>query len=531
MTKSDRRHSTENEPVDQLQHLRDLVLGPTRHALEELRQDLQDKQVDAEGLSQILPEAITRSTASGPGLAKSMGPTISAAFEESVKRDPKKLADAVSPIMGPAIQRYIQQQIQAMVQSLNTAIDHSLSPKSIRWRFEAWRTGKPFAEVVLLHTLIYRIEQVMLIDPDTGILMQSVSSNKSDDDADLVSSLLTAIQDFMRESFRHRSEAGSDLQEIHTNELKVWVQHGSSAVLAVAIRGEPPLALRQKIQSLLNQLHINHGSLLADFQGDTAPLELVRPDLEALLESEFIGRKKADKSESKKQEQAESPWAKLQLKWVLPTVMIMLLIGWNWQRRRDQYQQYLADELDLPATAQLSLDDNIVRIEGLARQAWIEDVENRFERFANLHLLDLAVEPSDREWVDYLADLRAEPGITVVQAKLIGNRYHVAGWRDPDSVDPNDILASSELEETRVEQQWDLFRSSDPRIILKRLKANIEFPKGVSAHYEVGSDKVFVQGVVSKSWLDELQRVVQVCQFDEGALDLRLLFQEDQAAR
>ncbi|MEZ5976076.1 MAG: hypothetical protein R3E96_14915 [Planctomycetota bacterium] len=39
---------------------------------------------------------------------------------------------------------------------MNVALENSFSPRGVRWRMEAWRTGRPFGEVVLLNSLEYR---------------------------------------------------------------------------------------------------------------------------------------------------------------------------------------------------------------------------------------------------------------------------------------------------------------------------------------------------------------------------------------
>lgn len=473
MAKSDLAENDDQALADQMQHLRELVVGRTNSSLEQLRQEVASKRVSAEEVSELLPQAIKRSAASGPGLAKAIGPTFSDAFQESVKRDPQALADAVSPIMGPAIQGYIQQQIQAMVQSLNTALDHSLSPKGMRWRIEAWKTGKPFAEVVLLHTLIYRIEQVMLIDPRTGMLMQSTSSRATDDDADLVSSLLTAIQDFMRDSFRHRSDSGSDLQEIQTNELTVWMQHGPAAIIAVAIRGEPPLSLRQKIRALLDRLHVQYRPLLDNFRGDTTPLELVKPDLEELLESEFVNKKEKQPKQTKNQNTDPLiAWWKQQLRWIVPTVLLLLLSGWGWNRQREN------------------------------------------QRFAN-----------------FITALRTQPGIVLTEADRAGHKLRVHGWRDPHSVDPDRLRAQSGLPADAVDHQWELIRSADPRIILRRLQASLPFENTVTVHCDQVTGKVFIGGAATADWIARLRDLSTEFHV-ESSLDLRqLTVTQEQALR
>ena len=60
------------------------------------------------------------------------------------------------------------------MQSFNHALEHSMSWRGLKWRMEAWRTGRSFAEVVLCHTLVFRVEQVFLIHQPTGLLIQHI---------------------------------------------------------------------------------------------------------------------------------------------------------------------------------------------------------------------------------------------------------------------------------------------------------------------------------------------------------------------
>ena len=42
---------------------------------------------------------------------------------------------------------------QPALASLNQALKHSLSWRGLKWRLEAWRTGVPYAQIVLKHAL------------------------------------------------------------------------------------------------------------------------------------------------------------------------------------------------------------------------------------------------------------------------------------------------------------------------------------------------------------------------------------------
>ena len=65
-----------------------------------------------------------------------------------------------------------------------------------------------FAEVVLKHTLVYRVEHVFLIHRHTGLLIaHAASQDATSQDPQLVSSMLSAIQDFVRDSVRRTAGA------------------------------------------------------------------------------------------------------------------------------------------------------------------------------------------------------------------------------------------------------------------------------------------------------------------------------------
>ena len=135
---------------------------------------------------------------------------------------------------------------------------------------EALATGKSFGEVVLLHSLVYRVEQVFLIHPQSGLLLQHVISSQVEKqlgedatDASMVTSMLTAIQDFVRDSFQVESKAALD--SIEVGDLKVWLERGPHAVLACVIRGTAPAELRDLLRRTVETVHGNHLLALKEF--------------------------------------------------------------------------------------------------------------------------------------------------------------------------------------------------------------------------------------------------------------------------
>lgn len=486
-----------------LQHLRDLIVGPTEGKLQEISKELSDRKVQGEEVSLVLAEAVRKSARKDSELASSLAPIIGSAFKDSIRRNPQELADAVSPIMGPAIRQSIRQQIRSMIQSLNKTLDQSFSPKGIRWRIEAWRTGKPFAEIVFLNTLIYRIEQLLLIDSKTGLLMQSVSALDDDDDADLVSSMLSAIQDFVRDSFEHQSDKGSTLQTMRTGELTIWLHHGPVAHLAVALRGEPPIDLRQDIAGVLERIHIDYGEQLQTFDGNTSPMEIVRPDLEELLIAEFVDSPKEDDLA----EATEPPTWQKHLPWAIAALLILALCCWGLVARKERLRRNLVAILDVPPTAKLLVvPDGGIKIVGSARGEWVKQARNRADRLPEVATLDLTeLTLSDLPWLKFFTALREAPGIAIMSTERVGNRYVVHGLLDRDAVPPNDIAGTFGLDRNLLEQHWEPYVCLDDRVACRRelREQGLQVPSTVKLEIENGQIRLI--GDVSQAWFEHFQ--------------------------
>jgi OOP family OmpA-OmpF porin len=270
--------------------LRSLIVGPEQRQLRTIQARLDDPATQARDVSRVLPTAMLLRK-DDPQLTRALAPTVEEAITASVRRNPRPLADALFPIFGPAIRKAIAASLSSMLESLNETLEHSLSWRALQWRITALRTGKPFAEIVLLNTLVYRVEQVFLIHRESGLLLQHVESGSvSTKDADMVSGMLTAIRDFARDSFRVSEEEA--LETLQVGELSVLIEQGPHAIVAAVVRGTAPRELRQTLQEAVEHVHARVGEALVDFSGDTDPFDVVRPTLEGCLESRYRARQR-----------------------------------------------------------------------------------------------------------------------------------------------------------------------------------------------------------------------------------------------
>lgn len=270
--------------LDEIAQLRNLLFGP------ELQERLEKARLSAENVSQVLPEAIILRSMQDEQLTAAAVPTVEGAIHASVKQDLNVLADALFPVIGPATRKAVSTALKTLNQSLNQTLDRSLSLESFKWRLEARQTGKSFAEVVLLRTLLFRVEQVLLIHRKTGLLLQHlVAETVTAEDGDLVSAMLTAIQDFVKDSFSVPN--GDSLETLEFGELTIWIEQSPQAILAGVIRGNAPQELRFVFQKTIERIHREYISALDYFDGDATPFEASRQYLEDCLQAQYKTKK------------------------------------------------------------------------------------------------------------------------------------------------------------------------------------------------------------------------------------------------
>ena len=282
-------------PIEEFEELRQLLLSQDREQLRELRDRIVNKERRSQDIAGVLPEALKLSQERGEELAHALQPVVEGSIKKSIDQRPQIFVDALHPIIGPIVRRSIAESLRRLLQSLNQTLEHTFSWRGLKWRFEALRTGRSFAEVVMLRSLVYRVEQLFLIHRETGLSLLHVTGDPAmSKDSDMVAGMLSAIQDFVRDSFA--SGEDSVLEEFRVGELQVWIVAGRHAYLAAAIRGNPSLELRAALQETIETVHVLKGSALVEFQGDASAFESLRPELESCLRAQYATTKEDGRS-------------------------------------------------------------------------------------------------------------------------------------------------------------------------------------------------------------------------------------------
>ena len=446
-------------PIDpRLEQLRTLLLGREIEVLSRLREVVEDPEQLADAVGRVLPTAIALAS-SDARLGQVLAPALEKATQSSIRSDPGTLVNILYPLIVPAIRKSIGETIDETFQSFNESLKHSLTWRGLRWRWEAWRTGTSFAEVVLKHTLVYQVEHVFLIHRHTGLLISHVAAeNAAGQDPQLVSSMLIAIQDFVRDSFSGAEHQGLDT--VRLGELWLWSEPGPFATLVAVIRGNPPEGLHEQLRSVLSRIHEERPHALESFDGDSSSFA----DVEAhLSECAALGQRAPRTAER------GFPW-------------LVALVG-----------------LILLALA------------GLGGFRWWQN-ERAWEHEQQLQ------QAEQRLWDGYVAQLRTQPGIVITEVGRLDGKFAVAGLRDPLAVDPQLLLRPAGVDPARVVSRWQPYQGLDPAFMLKRLQASLDPPPTVTLAVE--GDHIVAQGSAASTWIERARTAGRMLPAGGPSLDL-----------
>ena len=269
-------------PDKEFVELRELLLGDQMQKVEELRNRLDDPSVRAGEVSKILAQALALSIQRDQKISSALHPVIQHSLRTSVEQEPEILATALFPIVGQAVRKSVAHAVEQLLDSINAIFEDGFSLKRWGWRLEAMRTGKSFAEIALARSRSYRVEQIYLIHRKTGMLLAQASRNAGlMEDADLVVGMLTALQDFARDSFTSAKQ--DDLEVLQIGEFKVWLLHGPLAILAVVVRGRLQQELQLRFQAKVEQIHKDFHAGLLSFEKVGRPIPGIDEGLSGLL--------------------------------------------------------------------------------------------------------------------------------------------------------------------------------------------------------------------------------------------------------
>lgn len=189
-------------------------------------------------------------------IPEKLGPTITESLKNEIANSKDQVVDALYPIIGKMIKKYIQQEFKILSEKINTQLQKSFSFKNWKRKFKSKISGIEEDSFVMQELAKTEIQEIFIIEKDSGILIANFSKSNTID-KDVLSGMLTAIKSFVEEAFK----TGNDnLELIEYGLYNIHIQNFNSYYFAVVAHGVFDSSYKGKLEyELLNFAEKNLG--------------------------------------------------------------------------------------------------------------------------------------------------------------------------------------------------------------------------------------------------------------------------------
>lgn len=128
----------------------------------------------------------------------------------------------------------------------------------------------------------YAIEDVMLIHRSGVLISQASRKLEMDIDRDIFSAMFTAVQEFIKDSFRGMEEGGLNRMDFGTH--KILIEHGHNIFLTTILIGGEPRYLPLYMAEVLREVEEKYGSVLEEWRGNYKEVEGIDEVIKKILQ-------------------------------------------------------------------------------------------------------------------------------------------------------------------------------------------------------------------------------------------------------
>ena len=135
----------------------------------------------------------------------------------------------------------------------------------------AWVALGGLAAAIVVGLFVLRrpkaeIEEAFLVYRD-GVLISHLSRTLlREKDEDVLSGMLTAVQEFVREAFQYGEHR--ELHQLDFGEYRILIERGKYVYLAIVYSGQESPQIRKKVRAVIDRIEDQFGSILERWDGD-----------------------------------------------------------------------------------------------------------------------------------------------------------------------------------------------------------------------------------------------------------------------
>lgn len=257
-----------------LELLRDLLFGEYRQQVARMRTEVTELQSLLDNLEVQINDK--------EALVTTITPVIATAIRTNIRESQSEMVDALYPILGKLVQRSVTEAMRDLAQRIDRQMRKTFNFKDTLRQLLARVRGVSNAEMKLRDALPFQALQLFLVHRESGLLLlHTATSTEESDDSDLISSMLTAIRDFVADAFGHGNQ--EELNQIQYGGKSILIEVAHLVYIAAVVEGIEPHDFRERMRETMIAIEHQHATLLQKYDGNAAPLAGSAATLTALL--------------------------------------------------------------------------------------------------------------------------------------------------------------------------------------------------------------------------------------------------------
>ncbi|MCA9961630.1 MAG: apolipoprotein A1/A4/E family protein, partial [Anaerolineales bacterium] len=218
-------------------------------------------------------------------MAEALGPVMGDAIRVQIRQSRDEMVEALTPVIGETVQRAVSSFFRELQRNVDARLRVTLGADNVGRAIWARLRGVSPSELAVRESLAFAVREVFVIQHGSGLLLERWHLTGAElADSDLISGMLTAVRDFVRDSFDPMGESAGDLNEIQYGDLRIFVQNGSAVYVAVVMSGIEPPGFHAQLTQLVSDLHVQHDHAFRAYAGDPADVPPIQPRLQ-----QFVG--------------------------------------------------------------------------------------------------------------------------------------------------------------------------------------------------------------------------------------------------
>lgn len=262
--------SSENKEQERFRLLQQLLLDDDRRVSTQIKEEVENlrtQMVSPEEIDQrISPFLENKVKYLQENFPELFGPVMADTIKQQIKDSQDEMVDALYPIIGKLIKKFISKEMERLSEQIDRQINETFSWHAWKRRFRGWMKGESEKDRVFTDLLKAKVEEVFIVDKQSGLLAGSWSRTNLAD-RDMIAGMLTAIKGFVEQAF---SKGEQELETIEYDNYKLLIRNFHTYYIVVVVSGVVSAEFKSMLTDLILSFAERHKiSSRQDLDGET----------------------------------------------------------------------------------------------------------------------------------------------------------------------------------------------------------------------------------------------------------------------